>query len=59
MSDIEAARIESARRRGRGASSNPTGRFEREQRETVDDGWDLVEDLPPIRTEVRIERPRA
>ncbi len=33
-------------RRGRGAVGNPSGRFEREHRETIDDGWDNV-DLPP------------
>ncbi len=30
--------------RGRGARSNASGRFEAEQRERVDDGWDLEED---------------
>lgn len=33
-------------RRGRGAVGNPSGRFEREHRETFDDGWDNM-DLPP------------
>ncbi|MEO1676958.1 MAG: PA0069 family radical SAM protein [Pseudomonadota bacterium] len=42
--------------RGRGAQSNATGRFERHAREVVDDGWDLPEDLPPLRTEVVEER---
>ncbi|PYE86058.1 PA0069 family radical SAM protein [Pseudoroseicyclus aestuarii] len=46
------------RRRGRGTASNAAGRFERHQREAVDDGWDLEEDLPPLRTEVALERPR-
>ncbi|MSO98287.1 MAG: PA0069 family radical SAM protein [Rhodospirillaceae bacterium] len=40
-------------RRGRGAVGNPSGRYEREHRESVDDGWDNV-DLPPppLRTTV-------
>lgn len=43
----------------RGAASNRTGRYERHARETAHDGWDLVEDLPPLRTEVSVERPRT
>ena len=38
--------------KGRGAVSNPSGRFEPETREAVDDGWDLDDDLPPPRTTV-------
>ena len=45
--------------RGRGAVTNRAGRFERHAREAVDDGWDIPEDLPPLRTEVRLERPRS
>ena len=46
--------------KGRGAVSNPTGRFETETREAVDDGWDLDEsDLPPLRTQVTIEHPKT
>jgi len=43
--------------RGRGATLNPAGRFERLAREGVDDGWP-EEDAPPapLRTEVREER---
>lgn len=43
---------------GRGVRSNAAGRFERHGREAVDDGWDLMEDLPPLRTEVSVETPR-
>ena len=42
-------------RRGRGAVSNATGRFEPERREYFDDGWDSLEDLPPFKTDVRDE----
>lgn len=45
--------------KGRGASSNPPGRFEPEARVPEDDGWPGdAEPLPPLRTEVRVERPR-
>lgn len=44
------------RRRGRGALSNATGRFEPLARETVDDGWATFEALPPFRTRVIEER---
>ena len=43
---------------GRGAGSNAAGRFERTRREAEADGWDIVEDMAPLRTEVREERPR-
>ncbi|MEJ6388361.1 PA0069 family radical SAM protein [Gymnodinialimonas ulvae] len=43
---------------GRAALSNVAGRFERQGREAVDDGWNLVEDRPMLRTEVTDERPR-
>ena len=44
-----------SRRRGRGAVSNATGRFEPERRERFDDGWESLEDLEPFKTEVREE----
>ena len=47
------------RRRGRGAVSNRSGRFEPESREAVDDGWGSLETLAPFKTEVTIERPRS
>jgi DNA repair photolyase len=43
------------RRRGRGAASNLTGRFEKEVREAFDDGWEGLGELAPFKTEVRIE----
>ncbi|WP_047463603.1 PA0069 family radical SAM protein [Rhizobium rhizogenes] len=52
-------RVEIDRRRGRGAGLNPSGRFEPLQRETFDDGWQTLEDLPPFKTEVQIEKPRT
>ncbi|MGH6852501.1 MAG: PA0069 family radical SAM protein, partial [Methylocella sp.] len=44
-----------ALRRGRGALSNASGRFEKENRRFENDGWDLPEDLPPVRTQVTRE----
>ncbi len=45
-------------RRGRGAPSNATGRFETLQRDAWDDGW-TAEEVAPLRTEVTFERPRT
>lgn len=44
--------------KGRGTRSNPAVRFDQHRTEAFDDGWDLEEDLPTLRTEVSIERPR-
>ncbi|MFS8116097.1 PA0069 family radical SAM protein [Rhizobium jaguaris] len=52
-------RVEIDRRRGRGAGLNPSGRFEPLQRETFDDGWQTLEELPPFKTEVQVEKPRT
>jgi len=46
------------RRRGRGAATNVSGRFESAAREDVDDGWGALDDLPPFKTEVILEKPR-
>ncbi|MFQ5567036.1 MAG: PA0069 family radical SAM protein [Paracoccaceae bacterium] len=53
------ARIDSQRRRGRGAAVNPAGRFERLRAEPVHDGWEIEEELPPVRTEVALDRSRS
>jgi DNA repair photolyase len=47
------------RRRGRAAATNHASRFERHVTHAVDDGWQREEALPPLRTEVREERPRS
>ena len=46
-------------RRGRGARSNVTGRFEVEQHGAFDDGWEGLADLPPFKTEVTDEPART
>ena len=45
--------------RGRGAVSNPSGRFERLTRDPYDDGWWPEEELPPLATTVRVEESRS
>jgi DNA repair photolyase len=52
-------RIEIDRRRGRAAGINPAGRFETQERVAFDDGWQTLEDMPPFRTEVQVEKPRT
>jgi DNA repair photolyase len=49
-----------ATRTGRGAVSNPAGRFESTRSEAVDDGWgSLDEELPPLATIVQPEPARS
>jgi DNA repair photolyase len=52
-------RIDIDRRRGRAAGLNPAGRFETQEREALDDGWQTLESLEPFRTEVQVEKPRS
>ncbi|MGK9201971.1 MULTISPECIES: PA0069 family radical SAM protein [Sinorhizobium] len=52
-------RIDVDRRRGRGAALNISGRFEPMTREVFDDGWQTLEELPPFKTEVQIEKPKT
>ncbi len=48
------------RLKGRGAVSNASGRFEPFSRESFDDGWGtLDEELPPLKTQVRMEPTRT
>lgn len=52
--------IRPAARTGRGAASNPAGRFETKRTEVVDDGWgSLDEELPPLQTIVQPEPARS
>ncbi|WP_315834564.1 PA0069 family radical SAM protein [Bradyrhizobium prioriisuperbiae] len=50
--------VDKERRRGRGAQSNASGRFEAEARVAFDDGWQSFEDLPPFKTTVGIDTAR-
>ena len=46
-------------RRGRGAQSRDSGRFERLRHVDEPDGWDIPEETPTLRTEVSEEHPRS
>lgn len=50
--------IDRARRRGRGAQSNASGRFEAEARVAFDDGWQSLEELPPFKTSIGVDTSR-
>ncbi len=52
-------RISVRKARGRASGLNPSGRFEPHAREGFDDGWDIEEALPPLKTEVQVEKPRT
>ncbi|MCA0927157.1 PA0069 family radical SAM protein [Ruegeria profundi] len=45
--------------RGRGTATNHSGRFEKFDTVRCDDGWDIDEDIPPLRTDVRDEFARS
>src|ERR1700741_5638772 len=53
-----AVAIERERRRGRGAQSNASGRYEAEARVAFDDGWQSLDDLPPFKTTVSLDTSR-
>ena len=46
------------RRRGRGAHSNASGRYEALARVAFDDGWQNIDDLPPFQTSVTVDATR-
>ncbi|WP_299206863.1 PA0069 family radical SAM protein [uncultured Tateyamaria sp.] len=45
--------------KARGAVSNAVSRYDKVSRHAEADGWEMVEDLPTLRTEVSIEHPRS
>ena len=51
--------VEEQRRRGRGARSNLSGRFESEAREIFDDGWESAGELPAFKTQVHTDSART
>ncbi|HXN43753.1 MAG TPA: PA0069 family radical SAM protein [Xanthobacteraceae bacterium] len=53
-----APEIDRERRRGRGALSNASGRYEPKARIGFDDGWQSLEDLPPFATTVTVDATR-
>jgi DNA repair photolyase len=50
--------VDSVRRRGRGAQTNATGRYEPRATVAFDDGWQSIEELPPFTTEVAVDTAR-
>ena len=58
-SAIDGSMVDSERRRGRGAVSNSTGRFENAARVAFDDGWESLGDLPAFATRVQHEPART
>ena len=47
-------------RKGRGAESNRSGRFEHLAREAVDDGWGSLDEEPsPLRTRIEVDTSRT
>jgi DNA repair photolyase len=51
--------IDPERRRGRGALSRKSGRFERHTREDLDDGWGSLESLSGLTTHVHLEKAKS
>ena len=58
MDEVLPAQSKKGPPKGRGAIGNSTGRFEPTVRFAVDDGWELEEDLPPLRTTVTADATR-
>src|ERR1700690_988947 len=50
--------VEHERRRGRGAQTNASGRYEPLARIAFDDGWRSLDELPPFKTPVRTDATR-
>ncbi|TIX02790.1 MAG: PA0069 family radical SAM protein [Mesorhizobium sp.] len=59
MIEQSGMRVRPERNRGRSAGINPSGRFEPVSRHIFDDGWNSLEELPPFKTEVQVEKPRT
>src|SRR5262245_40157365 len=50
--------VDFERRRGRGAISNASGRYEPTARIAFDDGWRSLDELPPFSTTVQVDTTR-
>ena len=57
-SDFVGTGVGSERRRGRGAQSNASGRYEPRINVAFDDGWQSLEELPPFKTTVAVDATR-
>ncbi len=56
---FEEISVSQNRRRGRGAVSNPAGRFEALSRHVFDDGWQTLDELPAFKTDVQVEQSKS
>jgi DNA repair photolyase len=56
---VEREMVDPRRNRGRGAQTNRAGRFEKQSRESFDDGWEIEEELKPFETIEHVERART
>jgi DNA repair photolyase len=56
---VGGAAVAAELRRGRGAQSNASGRFEPLARVAFDDGWQRLDDLPAFKTSVTIDATRT
>lgn len=50
---------EGSKNRGRGATLNPSSRFDSQTRHVFDDGWQTLDELPPFKTHVQVEKPKT
>ena len=50
--------VDRERRKGRGAQSNASGRYEPLARVAFDDGWRSLDELPPFKTTVQVDATR-
>lgn len=50
--------VDHQRRKGRGAQSNASGRYEPLARVAFDDGWQSLDELPPFKTSVQVDATR-
>ena len=58
VSELLGVVVDHERRRGRGAQSNASGRYEPLARIAFDDGWRSLDELPPFKTQVTIDATR-
>jgi DNA repair photolyase len=58
VSEMLGVVVEHERRRGRGAHSNASGRYEPLARIAFDDGWRSLDELPPFKTTVQVDATR-
>src|SRR5580693_5666468 len=56
---VGGAAVAAELRRGRGAQSNASGRYEPLARVAFDDGWQRLDDLPAFKTSVTVDASRT